>query len=154
MMLDQLKEQITQLIDAHIDKAVFVLDRVQVRPSGHKLVVSVTMDRTQGGITLDECADWNRKLGDFIEESGLIQGAYVIEVASPGLDRPIESQKDFERVLGKRLKVCYRNSEGAMVGGVFRLVSVYEKGIIIDGGENTEKINISFERIDSAKQNI
>ena len=61
----------------------------------------VLVDKFAGAITLGECALLNRRLGYILEEKNIIVGDYVLEVSSPGLDRPLKSSKDFLRVLNK-----------------------------------------------------
>lgn len=56
-----------------------------------------------GGITLDDCAMWSDRLGAVIEQSGLMERSYVLEVSSPGIDRPLKKLKDFERFIGERV---------------------------------------------------
>jgi ribosome maturation factor RimP len=53
-----------------------------------------------GGFSLADCGDWNDRLGDAIEASGLIQHSYSLEISSPGLNRPLKKPADFERFLG------------------------------------------------------
>lgn len=56
---------------------------------------------TPAGVTLEQCAELNRVLCDALEQQPELTEAYVLEVASPGLDRPLTSRRDFERVLGQ-----------------------------------------------------
>jgi ribosome maturation factor RimP len=53
-----------------------------------------------GGISLDDCASWNDRLGEIIEAAGLIPHAYSLEISSPGLNRPLKKRGDFEKHLG------------------------------------------------------
>jgi ribosome maturation factor RimP len=53
-----------------------------------------------GGFTLTDCEIWNDRLGQAVEESGLIPHAYSLEVSSPGLNRPLKRIEDFRRFLG------------------------------------------------------
>jgi ribosome maturation factor RimP len=71
------------------------------RSSGVKLILTVLVDKPQGGITLQECALVCRQLKDLLEEKSLIDSDYVLEVSSPGLDRPLKNQKDFKRSLNQ-----------------------------------------------------
>ena len=59
--------------------------------------------RPAGGITLGQCALLNRQLAALLEEKNIIDGDYVLEVSSPGLDRRLKSQKDFLRCLNKEV---------------------------------------------------
>ncbi len=58
-----------------------------------------------GGITLDDCADISRQLGDILDVGLESQTAYRLEVSSPGQQRPLGKLSDFERFRGCRAKV-------------------------------------------------
>jgi len=58
-----------------------------------------------GGITLDDCADISRQLGDILDVGLDSQAPYRLEVSSPGLQRPLGKLSDFERFKGCRAKV-------------------------------------------------
>jgi ribosome maturation factor RimP len=58
-----------------------------------------------GGVTVDDCASVSRDLGDLVEVENIINYSYVLEVSSPGLDRPLRKEKDFMRSIGKSIKV-------------------------------------------------
>lgn len=73
------------------------------RNEGNKLVLRVLADRAEGGITLGDCALLNRRLLELLEEKNIISGDYVLEVSSPGFDRPLKTGKDFLRCLNKEV---------------------------------------------------
>ncbi len=58
-----------------------------------------------GGITLDDCQLMSEALSERLDESDPISMAYYLEVSSPGLDRPLKTDKDFNRNLGKDIEV-------------------------------------------------
>jgi ribosome maturation factor RimP len=65
-----------------------------------KWILRIFIDK-QGGITLDDCASISRELGDLIEAEDIINLSYVLEVSSPGLNRPLKKEDDFIRSIGK-----------------------------------------------------
>ena len=66
-----------------------------------------------GGITVDDCEVVNRELGDLLDKEDFIEDSYVLEVSSPGLDRPLRKDKDFERSIGKEVEIrTYRKIDG------------------------------------------
>ncbi|HNW39061.1 MAG TPA: ribosome maturation factor RimP [Candidatus Omnitrophota bacterium] len=71
------------------------------RPEGRRVVLTVLADKPQGGINLQECAVLCRQLKNLIEERNLISVDYLLEVSSPGLDRPLKQPKDFARFIDK-----------------------------------------------------
>lgn len=68
-------------------------------------MIEVLTDRPQGGITLEECVKLNKKLVESLDLLEPLAEDYELVVASPGLDRLLKNQKDFARMLGKRVKV-------------------------------------------------
>lgn len=59
----------------------------------------------QGGITLDDCQLVSEALNDLLDEADVIKGKYLFEVSSPGLDRPLKTDRDFERYQGEDVEV-------------------------------------------------
>jgi ribosome maturation factor RimP len=78
----------------------------------------------RGGITIDDCALWSSKIGDILETSGLIERSYVLEVSSPGIERPLRKGKDFVRFAGQMIHLKLyaaengqKNYHGKLLGG-------------------------------------
>ena len=61
-----------------------------------------------GGITVEDCAGVSRMLDPLIEESGIFKSAYVLEVSSPGLDRPLYKPGDYEKFAGSKARVMLK----------------------------------------------
>ena len=59
----------------------------------------------QGGITVDDCEAVSRALSDILDEKDYIDEAYILEVSSPGLGRPLKKEKDFKRSLGEEVEI-------------------------------------------------
>ena len=77
---------------------------VQFRREGHGWVLRVFID-SESGISLDNCSDVSRELGQYLDVEDLIDHAYHLEVSSPGLERPLRSKEDFAKYRGKSAKV-------------------------------------------------
>ena len=58
-----------------------------------------------GGINVDDCEVVSRRLSDILDEKDYIEEAYILEVSSPGLGRPLKKEKDFKRSLGEEVDV-------------------------------------------------
>lgn len=58
-----------------------------------------------GGITIDDCELVSRRLSDLLDEADYIKDAYILEVSSPGLTRPLKKDKDYDRNIGKLIDV-------------------------------------------------
>ncbi|MDD3089384.1 MAG: hypothetical protein PHT95_05515 [Candidatus Omnitrophica bacterium] len=86
--------------------------------------VEIAIDK-DGGITLDECGAFNRKLTSWVDENQLFLKGYVVDVCSPGLDRELKSRSEFEWARGKRVILVVREP----VGGRGELT-----GTLVSGG--------------------
>lgn len=77
---------------------------VEYRQEGGRMVLRVFVDR-EGGITLDDCAKVSRELGEILDVEDYIRGRYTLEVSSPGLNRQLKKDSDFERFVGRLVKI-------------------------------------------------
>jgi ribosome maturation factor RimP len=77
---------------------------------GKKLRLGILVDRPEGGITLAECADLNNIIGELLEQADILPGPYILEVSSPGIDRPLREEADFRRCLNRTVRL-YLNEQ-------------------------------------------
>jgi len=82
----------------------------------------MTIDR-EGGVTVDDCAEFSRRVGAVLDAEDPIAGPYNLEVSSPGLDRRLVGAADFERFQGRRARITLnspiggrRNFQGVLGG--------------------------------------
>lgn len=59
----------------------------------------------EGGISIDDCELVSRAFSDILDQEDYIEDAYILEVSSPGLGRPLKKDKDFQRNLGEEVEV-------------------------------------------------
>ena len=62
------------------------------------------MDK-EGGITINDCEAVSRAFSEKLDEKDFIDEAYIMEVSSPGLGRPLKKEKDFARSIGKEVEI-------------------------------------------------
>ena len=66
-----------------------------------------------GGITINDCVAVSREMNDILDREDYISEEYIFEVSSPGLDRPLKKDRDFDRSIGKRVEIhTYRAIDG------------------------------------------
>ena len=132
-------------IRAEVETAGAELVELLFRKANQRSILTFLVDKA-GGITLDECAVLNQKLGAFFDrvaetgDAGLFRGQYLLEVSSPGLDRPLKTARDFERALGQTVRVQCQNgaaSHGPVTG---RLAAVTELGIELEGRDGAKRM--------------
>jgi ribosome maturation factor RimP len=59
----------------------------------------------EGGITINDCEAVARRMNDLLDEEDFIPDAYIFEVSSPGLGRPLKKEKDFARNMGRQVEI-------------------------------------------------
>lgn len=104
-----------------------------------------------GGITINDLESVSRRLSDLLDEKDFISDAYILEVSSPGLGRPLKKDRDFDRSIGEEIEVhLYRSLNGnkQYVG----LLKSYDKDTITiedeDGSEiNLDRVNVSLVKL-------
>ena len=102
-MLEELQEQIKQLCQPVLTaQEVELIELILTRERG-RTVVRFLVDQPQG-INLDQCARLNRELSRILDQADLMQESYVLEVSSPGLDRPLLTTRDFQRARSKLVR--------------------------------------------------
>ena len=99
-IIDKVKEIAKDYI---ADNGIEIIDITFRREQGG-LVLRILADKPEG-IDLSECEGLNNFLSDILDKEDIIQDRYIIEVSSPGLDRPIKTDRDFERSMGRAIEV-------------------------------------------------
>lgn len=87
-----------------IEENGFELVDVEYVKEGGSWYLRAYIDKP-GGITVDDCEKVSRRLSDLLDEKDYIDEAYILEVSSPGLGRPLKKDKDFERSIGEEVEI-------------------------------------------------
>lgn len=129
---------------------------VEYVKEGKDLYLRAYVDK-KGGIMIDDCVDISRALEKKLDEEDFIPDAYILEVSSPGLTRPLKKTNDFVRSIGKRieLKLYKALSEGAFSGQKeieADLVSASDELITVKDPDGDETFEIKRDNI--AKANL
>ena len=93
-----------ELVQPLVDKNKFELVDVEYVKEAGTNYLRVYIDK-EGGITIDDCEIISRALSDLLDEKDYIDEAYILEVSSPGLGRPLKKDKDYARSIGEEVDV-------------------------------------------------
>jgi len=143
-----LKQTIEEMVEKHLpDKTHFVVDVHIVEGPQQRVKVLIDAD---SGLNINTCAAVSRALGEEIEAKELLPEAYVLEVSSPGLDYPLVSRRQYEKNIGRSLKVTMKDSseiEGVLssvgLSSIVLKVKKKEKG----KKSTEEELTADFEQI-------
>lgn len=118
-------DRLRALLEPLAGKAGVDLEEVIVTPVGNRRVLRVVVD-ADGGVDLDRNAELSREISQALDTADAMGGTpYVLEVTSPGVDRPLTEPKHYRRAVGRLIKV-------RLAGGgelVARLCAVHDDGV-------------------------
>lgn len=98
------RNEVVEMATPLADELGFEVVDVEYIQSGGRWLIRVYLDRP-GGIQLDDCARFSRRLGDLLEMNQTLPHAYTIEVSSPGIERRLRTEDHFRRFVGQRARV-------------------------------------------------
>lgn len=78
---------------------------VEYVKEGGQMILRVYIDREDRPITHEDCEAMSRRLDEELDKRDLIAGAYCLEISSPGAERPLRTERDFERFRGQQVLV-------------------------------------------------
>ena len=98
------EQRTEELLIPILTKYEFELVDVEYVKEGGSFYLRAYIDKP-GGITVDDCETVSREFSDKLDEADFIEEAYIMEVSSPGLGRPLKKEKDFKRSIGKEVEI-------------------------------------------------
>lgn len=110
-------------------------------------VLRLYLDK-QGGPNVDDLSRVSRQLSDLLDEQDAIEGAYTLEVSSPGINRPLKRPEHFARVVGKRIRVRTREVINGRRSFLGILKGVEENKIML--GQEGQQYEIPFSVIEKS----
>jgi ribosome maturation factor RimP len=141
-----------QVVGEYLRPKGIELVELQYRTQGRNISLRILVDNPEGGISLDECASLSYELGNIFEQNNIIQQRYILEVSSPGLDRPLHNKRDFERCLNKNVKFFLNGQISGKIEWDGVIKQVNEVFVIIDTTKAV--LELPLDKIHKAKQII
>ncbi len=107
-------ERVQQLADRAAEGTGIEIVEVQLKGGGKARLLRVYIDKA-GGVTHGDCELISERFGALLDQEDVIPGdSYTLEVSSPGVERRLVKPRDFERVLGQKVRLVLREPlEGA-----------------------------------------
>lgn len=119
-----------ELLDPVAEAAGYEIVRLRMMGGSQRRTLQVMAERPDGEMVVEDCANLSRAISEVLDAADPISGEYVLEVSSPGVDRPLTRLKDFETYEGyearieldrlaegrKRFKGVLAGIEGDLVG--------------------------------------
>jgi ribosome maturation factor RimP len=148
-MVDRVREMVDPIL---LDEGMELVD-IEYRRESKGWVLRLYLEK-EGGVTLDDCTRVSQEVGRSLDVEDFIQTPYTLEVSSPGLTRPLKTEKDFMKYCYHFIKVKTvdpienrRQFKGKLLG-----VSENRIEIEVEGGvfqiplSNVAKANLEIDR--------
>lgn len=146
-------EKVQKLAEQLLQEKEIELVDIVYRKEGSHQVLRLIVDKKEG-ITLDECSWVNERLGSLLDKEDFLIERYTLEVSSPGLDRPLRTKRDFERVKDKVIRVHTYGPVEDQREHVGKTVSCDDECVTIALKDGNTTRSIPLKQISKAKLEI
>ena len=148
-----LREEVADIVNKFIDNDEIFLVEVNVKGKVGNQKIQVFIDGDKY-VDIDECSKISRSLSNELEERDIIEGRYVIEVSSPGADKPLVLLRQYPKHIGRELEVITKgnkNYQGILLNVSEGTVELSVKSSKVKKELNSETLKLSFDEIDKSK---
>ncbi len=136
-MTSRAESDVARLVIPILDALGYDLVRVKMSQVGRPTLQIMAERRDGAGTTIDDCAKISRAVSTLLDVESPLPGNYMLEISSPGIDRPLVRPGDFARFAGREVKITTRNPIEGRKRFRGRLLGMSECGVCIavDGGQ-------------------
>ena len=145
----KLDPKLSERIETLMQSMGYVFVGAEWLPQGRQGVLRVYLDK-EGGITADDCSLASRQIGALLDVEDWFQGRYILEVSSPGIDRPLFTLEQFKREVGKRVKIRLLvplNTQRQFKG---TLVQVVDETLHLQQEDGQAMVELPFQEVEKA----
>lgn len=152
MMNEELREKVKGIIEPVIRALGMELDDLELGKMRGKGLMRVFIDKKEG-IMISDCETVSREIAALLDVEDPIPYSYVLEVSSPGLDRPLRGPADFKKYKGNTIRVVTTNSIDKQTFFVGKIAMAGDSEVVLDLPENSQ-VTIPYEIISKARLEV
>lgn len=145
-------EKISEIVRPVVGSFGLVLEGIEYIPHGKRWVLRIYIDK-EGGATLDDCQKVSVQVGNLLDAENTIPHAYLLEVSSPGLDRPLKRLEDYIKYAGRVIRLNTAKPYNNKTTFTGRILSVDAELIRIESRKDGV-VDILFSDITKARLEI
>jgi ribosome maturation factor RimP len=151
---EELVKALQETTQRVVEETGLELVELSLRGSSRRRLLRVDIDRPgPQGVDIEDCKRISQVLGEVLENDEMLDDSYVLEVSSPGIDRPIVSAADFRRNTGRRVLLRTRESIDGKQEWKGVLRGLEGEQIHLQDDEVGE-VTIGVEQVESARQDV
>jgi len=144
-----LKIRITELAEKTASSMKMEVVLVEIRNEGGRTIVRVYIDQPSG-IALEDCEQFSRRFSTVMDVEDFVPFAYVLEVSSPGVNRPLVKEADFRRFTGENARVRLRSPVDGQRNFKGKIVDVTEGRVTFESALDNKQVVIVAADIEKA----
>jgi ribosome maturation factor RimP len=144
MIVEDIKREIEKITKTLIEDMGFELFEIEFAARKGKHLLRIFIDKDDG-VSLDDCEKVSREVSTILDVEDIIPSSYVLEVSSPGLDRPLRNPQDFKRFRGNMARIVTREPVENQT---------FFQGIISNADDNTVELILEKNRSITIPYNI
>lgn len=141
-MQSNIAEAVARMMEPVLEEMGIELVEVQFRRESVGMVLRLII-ATEKGVSVEDCTRVSREASYLLEVEDLIEGAFHLEVSSPGLDRPLKTERDFIRNTNREVQVTLKEPPGHEVIGT--ILAAADSVVMLQAGG--ERLDIPLDRI-------
>ncbi|MGW0558316.1 ribosome maturation factor RimP [Streptomyces sp. NPDC002926] len=150
-------ERLRGLLEPLVSAADLDLEEIEVSRAGRRRMLRIIVD-SEEGVELDACAELSRAISEKLDETDAMgEGEYVLEVSSPGADRPLTKHRHYVRAVGRLVKFQLHDA-GTADELVARILTVDDEGLDLEvpgvKGRKPTARRVTFAEIAKARVEI
>ncbi|MDM5332763.1 ribosome maturation factor RimP [Ureibacillus composti] len=145
---------IEQLVTPILEELNLELVDIEFVKEGRNWFLRIYIDTPEGGIDIDQCALVSERLSVLLDENDPIEQNYYLEVSSPGAERPLKKESDFEKAVGKFIYVKTYEPIKDLKEFQGYLTAYTEQGLEMEVRIKTRKIKLLVEKEKVAKARL
>jgi ribosome maturation factor RimP len=152
MRFEELRDKIKEIIEPVINSLGLKLDDLEVGKTRGKGLLRVFIDK-EGGVTIDDCERVSRELDVVLDVEDPIPYSYVLEVSSPGLDRPLRKPSDYGQYKGSLVRVITSEPIKRQTFFIGKVAEVRDLEVVLALPKNI-MVTIPFKKIARARLEV
>jgi ribosome maturation factor RimP len=149
-MLNDERAALEEIVSPIVSEHGLELFQLTIKHHRNTAHIELFIDFPNGGVRMEDCACLNRKVAAALDVSGIYGDDYTLSVCSPGLDWPLKTVRDFQRVIGSKVEVCYSNGESSQLFHIEGNLNAVGNNAVVLLGKKGEEVEILLEYIQKA----
>ena len=148
--IETIRKKAEEIAERVVSSEGMELVMVEYRQQGGRWVLTVYIDK-EGGVGLNDCKNISQQLSTIFDVEEVIPHRYTLEVSSPGLNRPLVKEEDYNRFRGKKVKIETLNPIEGQKRFIGSLIGCHKGMVSLVLEKENQPVTIPFKQVAKAR---